>query len=205
MLGGFTNFGCPLHLLYELGRHREIKDLVLISEDLGYGGLPYPQGPTVLLLNGQIKKCITSFLGNHPVANDLILNHKVEIELIPQGTLAEKIRAGGAGIGGFYTATGIGTVVEQKKETRIINGKKYLLEFPLRADVALVKAYKSDLYGNAVFKYSSENFNTIMATAADFVILEVEKLVDVGEIEPDQVKLPGLFVDCIVQKEGAIF
>lgn len=205
MVGGFTNFGCPLHLMYELGEHPEIKELTLVSEDLGWGGLPYQQGPTGLMVNGQVKKCITSFIGSHPEANDLIFKQQMEVELVPQGTLAERIRAAGAGIGGFYTPTGVGTVVEEGKETKTIDGRKYLLELPLHANVALVKAYKADRMGNAVFKYTAANFNPVMAMAADTVILEVEEVVEVGEMDPEQVQLPGIFVDYIVEKKGAMF
>ena len=205
MIGGFTNFGCPLHLLYELAKRPQVKELTLVSEDLGYGGLPYLQGPGRLFANNQVKKCITSFIGANPDAVGRIFNKEIELELVPQGTLAERIRIGGAGIGGFYTPTGVGTVAEEGKETKVIDGKKYLLELPLRANVALVKAYKADRQGNAVFKYTAANFNTVMATAADLVILEVEKIVEMGEIEPDQVQLPGIFIDQIVLAEEAIF
>lgn len=205
MIGGFTNFGCPLHLLYELAKRPQVKGLTLVSEDLGYGGLPYLQGPGRLFANNQVKKCITSFIGANPDAVGRIFNKEIELELVPQGTLAERIRIGGAGIGGFYTPTGVGTVAEEGKETKVIDGKKYLLELPLRANVALVKAYKADRQGNAVFKYTAANFNTVMATAADLVILEVEKIVEMGEIEPDQVQLPGIFIDQIVLAEEAIF
>lgn len=205
MVGGFTNFGCPLHLLYALGEQPETKELTLVSEDLGWGGLPYLQGPTGLMVNGQVKKCITSFIGSHPEANELIFSHKMEVELVPQGTLVERIRAAGAGIGGFYTPTGVGTVVEEGKETKIIDGKKYLLELPLHANVALVKAYKADRMGNAIFKYTAANFNPTMAMAADIVILEVEEVVEVGGIDPERVQLPGIFVDYVVEKKGAMF
>lgn len=205
MVGGFTNYGCPLHLLYELATRPEINDLTLISEDLGYGGLPYLQGPGRLFENKQVSKNITSFIGNNPVANQRILNKELNVELVPQGTLTERIRAGGAGIGGFYTKTGVGTVVEEGKETKVIDGVKYLLELPLRANVALVKAYKADRLGNAIFKYTAANFNTVMATAADLVILEVEELLEIGELEPDRVQLPGVFIDYVVVAGGAIF
>ena len=123
---------------------------------------------------------------------------------MPQGTLAERLRAAGVGLGGFYTPTGVGTEVEEGKECRVIDGKKYIFEKPLRGDVALIKAYKADKMANAIFKLTANNFNTVMAMAADTVILEVEKLVDVGEIEPDPVHLPGIFVDRIVVEEGAM-
>lgn len=205
LLGGFTNSGCPLHLLYELADRPEINDLTIVSEDLGYGGLPYKQGPGRLFANNQIKKSIASFVGGNPDVNDLIYSNKLELELVPQGTLAERLRAGGAGIGGFYTPTGVGTIVEEGKEVKEINGKKYLLELPLRGNVALVKAYMADTMGNAIYKYTADNFNTVMATAADIVILEVEKLVNPSEIPPDSVKLPGIFIDYVVLAEEAIF
>ena len=198
MIGGFTNFGCPLNLIYKLAEHPEIKDLTVISEDMGYGGLPYKQAQGALLANGQLKEIVVSFLGRNKDANDAVLNGNLKLTLVPQGTLAERIRAGGAGIGGFYTPTGVGTVVEEGKETRVINGKKYLLELPLRADVALVKARLADKMGNAIFRYTAANFNPAMAMAADVIILETEELVECGEIEPDRVQLPGIFVDHVV-------
>ena len=196
MIGGFTNFGCPLHLMYELAK-RKVNDLTVISEDLGYGGESYLQGQGQLLANGQVKEAMVSFVGRYPIVNELIQKGVLKLTLIPQGTLAERIRAGGAGIGGFYTPTGEGTEVEKGKETKIIQGKKYLLELPLRADVALIKAHTADKMGNAVFKYTARNFNPLMAMAADIVILEVENLVENGVLEPDRVHLPGIFVDYI--------
>lgn len=198
MIGGFTNYGCPLNLVYELAKHPEIKELTIISEDMGYGGLPYKQAQGALVANGQVKEIIVSFIGGNKDVNNALINNELKATLVPQGTLAERIRAGGAGLGGFYTPTGVGTVVEQGKETKVINGKKYLLELPLRANVAFIKARRADKMGNAVFRYTGANFNTVMATAADIVILETEELVECGEIEPDQVQLPGIFVDYIV-------
>lgn len=205
MIGGFTNFGCPLNLIYELAKHPEINDLTIISEDMGYGGLQYKQAQGALLANKQIKEIIVSFIGSNKDVNEAVLNNEIKVSLVPQGTLAERIRAAGAGIGGFYTPTGVGTVVEDGKETKIIDGKKYLLELPLRADVAFIKAHTADRMGNAVFRYTSANFNPVMATAADIVILETEHLVDCGEIEPDKVQLPGVFVDYVVNSEGVTF
>lgn len=198
MVGGFTNFGCPLHLLYELAARPQVRDLTIISEDLGYGGLPYRQAQGALLANGQMKEAMVSFIGSNPDVNEKVLSGELKLTLIPQGTLAERIRAGGAGIGGFYTPTGVGTVVEEGKETKFINGKKYLLELPLRANVALIKAQVADTMGNAVFRYTAANFNPLMAMAADLVILEAEQVVQPGEIEPDRVQLPGVFVDRVV-------
>ena len=200
-VGGFTNYGAPMNLLYELANHPEINHLATISEDFHYGGLPWKQGFMGMLENNQIDEIIVSFFGNKE-AQKKVDSGEVKLTLIPQGTLAERLRAAGAGLGGFYTPTGVGTVVEEEgKETKVINGKKYLLELPLKPNVALVKAYKADRMGNAVFAYTAQNFNTAMATAADIVILECEKLVENGEIVPDQVQLPGVFVDYVVHCE----
>ena len=199
-VGGFGNVGGPMNLLYELAEHPEINHLTTISEDFQMSEVPYNQGFTGLLMNGQIDEIVVSFFG-HKKAQAKVDAGEVKLTLIPQGTLAERLRAAGAGLGGFYTPTGVGTVVEEGKETKVINGKKYLLELPLKANVALVKAYKADRMGNAVFAYTAQNFNTAMATAADIVILECEKLVEPGEIVPDQVQLPGVFVDYVVHCE----
>lgn len=198
LLGGFNICGCPTNLLYALADRREIRDLTIVSEDFGSSGLSFVQGPETLFVNGQLKKIIVSFLGNHKSAELAIAEGRLEAEFVPQGTLAERLRAAGSGIGGFYTRTGVGTEVEQGKETKIIDGVKYLLEKPLRGNVALVKAYCADRYGNAMFRYTSSNFNICMAMAADCVILETEELVEPGEIPPDRVMLPGVFVDHIV-------
>lgn len=203
-LGGFGNVGAPMHLLYELAKHPEINELTIVSEDLHYGDLPFVQGPEVLLRTNQLKKVSVSFIGSHKPFENAINDGRLELEFIPQGTLAERIRAAGMGLGGFYTPTGVGTEVELGKETKVIDGKKFILETPLHGNVALVKAYKADRYGNAVFKLTAQNFNTVMAMAADIVILEVEKLVEVGEIEPDSVQLPGIFVDQVVVEEGVM-
>jgi len=204
-VGGFTNYGAPMNLLYELANHPEINHLATISEDFHYGGLPWKQGFMGMLENNQIDEIIVSFFGNKE-AQKKVDSGEVKLTLIPQGTLAERLRAAGAGLGGFYTPTGVGTVVEEEgKETKVINGKKYLLELPLKPNVALVKAHKADRMGNAVFAYTGQNFNTCMATAADIVILECEKLVENGEIVPDQVQLPGVFVDYVVHCEEVRF
>lgn len=205
MLGGFTHSGCPLHLLYELASHPEVNNLTLISEDMGYGLTSYPQGQEKLVFSGQVKKLIVSYLGKNKKINEAVANKELELQLVPQGTLIERIRAGGAGIGGFYTPTGAGTIVEEGKETKIIDGKKYLLELGLRANVAFVKAQVADRMGNAVFRYSTRNFNIAMATAADIVILEAEQVLECGEIEPDLVGLPGVFVDHVVLADKAVF
>ena len=203
-VGGFGNVGGPMNLLYELEKHPEINHLTTISEDFQMSETPYNQGFTGLLMNGQIDEIVVSFFG-HKKAQAKVDAGEVKLTLIPQGTLAERLRAAGAGLGGFYTPTGVGTVVEEGKETKVINGRKYLLELPLKTNVAIVKAYMADRMGNAVFAYTGQNFNTCMATSADIVILECEKLVENGEIVPDQVQLPGVFVDYVVPCEEVRF
>ena len=202
LVSGFSDVGCPFSLLRGLTERKDLNRLTLVSEDLGCSGLQYDQGPEMLIKNGQIRKLIVSYLGTHDYTQDKILNGELEVELVPQGTLAERLRAAGSGLGGFFTPTGYGTEVAEGKETRIIDGKGYLFEKPLNGDVALIKAYKADYYGNAVFRYTARNFNDCMAMAGKRVILEVEKLLMPGEIEPDEVQLPGVFVDYVVVEEG---
>lgn len=200
MVGGFGISGAALTLVREIAR-RGYKDLTTISEDVSFALGALIQAPP-LIKNRQIKKMIVTFLGSDKNIHEQINGGDLEIELVPQGTMAERIRIGGSGIGGFYTPTGVGTVVEDGKEKKTINGRDYILELPLRADVALIKAYKADRMGNLTFRYSARNFNPLMATAADTVIVEAEEIVEAGEIEPDQVHLPGVFVDYVVQSEG---
>lgn len=201
MVGGFGIQGCALSLLRELAR-RPIYELTTISEDAGFVFGAIDQAVPALLEKGQIKKLCLSFLGGNQTAHAQINAGKLELDLIPQGTLAERIRIAGAGIGGFYTPTGVGTVVAEGKEKKTIDGKEYLLELPLRANVAFIKAYQADRMGNATFKYAAMNFNPLMAMAADITIVEAEKIVEPGEIEPDHVHLPGVFVDHVVCSEG---
>jgi acetate CoA/acetoacetate CoA-transferase alpha subunit len=145
-----------------------------------------------------VKKIIASHIGTNPETGRQMIAGETVVELVPQGTLAERIRAGGAGLGGILTPTGLGTVVEEGKEKLLVNGKEYLLELPLRADIALLKAYKADKAGNLIYRQSARNFNPIMALAADLVIVEVEEVVEVGEIKPDEVMTPGILVDKVV-------
>lgn len=204
MIGGFANNGAPLHLIYALADRKDLSDLTVICEGFGYDCEP-PVQQGRMLAAGQIKEIVVSFLGGNKSVADAVNGGSVKLTLVPQGTLAERIRAGGAGIGGFYTRTGVGTVVEEGKESKIINGVKYILEYPLRANVAIIKCYMADRNGNAVFRYTAQNFNTVMATAADYVILECEKLVENGALEPDAIHLPGVFVDAIVEKSEVLF
>ena len=200
MIGGFACCGTPLNLLAELEK-RDVRHLTTISEDFHNGVKRFDLGLTPLLKKNMIDEIIVSFFG-HREAQEKIDAGLIKLTLIPQGTLAERIRAGGAGLGGFFTPVGVGTIVEEGKEKRVINGKEYLLELPLRANVALLKCHTADPLGNAVFAYTARNFNCVMATAADIVILECENLVNPGEIAPDAVHLPGIFVDYVVHCGG---
>ena len=172
-----------------------VRNLTIISNNCGNQG----QGLAVLLQHGQVAQVICSFVGGNPDLAEQFLAGRVKVELVPQGTFAERIRAGGAGIAGFYTPAGVGTVVAEGKEVREIDGRRYLLERPLRADLAIVRAAVADRYGNLRFYKTARNFNPIMATAADVTVVEADRLVPKGTIDPDDVHLPGLFVKRIVE------
>jgi len=194
MVGGFLNVGAPLKLLeaiYEKGT----KDLTVISNDTSF----VDKGVGKLLANNQIKKVIGSYIGSNPETGKRMNDGRLEVELVPQGTFAERIRCGGAGLGGVLTPTGVGTIVEEGKEILEVNGKKYLLELPLKADIALIKAYKADTFGNLVYRGTARNFNPLMAMAADLVIVEAEEIVEVGALNPEEIVTPGIFVDKIIQ------
>ena len=171
------------------------RELTIISNNCGNQG----QGLAVLLQNRQVRKVICSFIGGNPDLAEQYLAKQIEVELSPQGTFAERIRAGGAGIGGFFTPTGVGTVVAEGKEVRELDGRLQVFERPLRADLAIVRAAVGDRFGNLRFYRTSRNFNPLMAMAADVTVAEVDRLVDVGTIDPDDVHLPGLFVKRIVE------
>ncbi|MCI1654175.1 MAG: CoA transferase subunit A [Lachnospiraceae bacterium] len=198
MIGGFAQTGSPRHLIRELSR-KNVKNLHTISDDLGVADHGFEETICRLIDNDQICDAKCCFIGQNPQASKLYMEGKLPIEFIPMGTFIERIRCGGNGLGGFLTKTGVGTLVEEGKTTITIDGEKYLIERPIHADVALVKAYIADTMGNAIFKYTAQNHNGIMATAADTVILEAEKVVDAGELEPDQIQLPGIFVDYVVE------
>lgn len=199
MAGGFGMTGNPVHLLHALAE-RGVKNLTIISNNVGEPGL----GGGRLLRNGQLKKAIGSFFTSNPEAARAAQNREIEIELIPQGSLAEAIRAGGAGLGGFYTPTGHGTSLTQNQEARIINGQAYVFVPALRADFAFIRAYRADTAGNLVYRMTERNFNPLMATAATVVIAEVEEIVPVGTLAPDEIVTPGSFVDYLVQAHTSL-
>lgn len=194
MSGGFGLCGNPENLILAL-REKEIRDLVVISNNCGTDH----DGLGVLLQNRQIRKMISSYVGENKNFEQQFLSGELEVELNPQGTLAERIRAGGAGIPAFFTPTGFGTVVADGKETREFDGKMYVLETALQADYALVKAQKGDRHGNLVFNKTARNFNPMMAMAGKITIAEVEELVEPGELHPDEIHTPGIFVQRIIQ------
>jgi 3-oxoacid CoA-transferase subunit A len=196
MVSGFGLCGNPENLIAALHR-KGVKDLTLVSNNCGTTDL----GLGVLLKAKQIRKIVASYVGENKEFERQYLDGELEVELVPQGTLAERIRAGGAGIGGFYTATGVGTKVAEGKETRVIAGREYLLELPLRADFALVYATKADRWGNLVFRKTTRNFGPMMCAAAKVTIVEAPQVVAAGEIDPDLVHTPGIYVQRVVRGE----
>jgi 3-oxoacid CoA-transferase subunit A len=197
MMGGFGLCGIPENLIAAL-HERGTKGLIVISNNAGVDDF----GIGILLRARQVRKMISTYVGENKEFERQFLTGELDVELVPQGTFAERIRAGGAGIGGFFTPTGYGTLVADGKETRTIDGKPYVLERPLRADFAFVKAWKGDSLGNLVYRRTARNFNPVMATAAAVTIAEVEHLVEPGAIDPDHVITPGIFVKHILQGEN---
>jgi 3-oxoacid CoA-transferase subunit A len=196
MLGGFGLCGIPENLIAALVR-KGVKGLHTISNNMGIDGA----GMGLLLEAGMIASHIGSYVGENKLLESLVIAGKLEVTLVPQGTLAERIRAGGAGIPAFYTPTGVGTMVAEGKEVREFDGRPYLLERGLTADFALIKAWRGDRMGNLLYRKSARNFNPMMATAAKITIAEVEELVEPGQIEPDTVMTPGIYVQRILQGE----
>jgi len=196
MVGGFGLCGMPENLIRALQR-RGTKNLTTISNNVGVDGL----GMGLLLANGQIVRHIGTYVGENKLLEQMVINHQIDLQLIPQGTFSERMRAAGAGIAAFYTPTGYGTVVAEGKETREFDGRPYVLEHALKADFAFVKAWKGDKWGNLVYRKTARNFNPMMATAAKVAIAEVEELVEVGELDPDMVHTPSVFVKRIFQGE----
>jgi 3-oxoacid CoA-transferase subunit A len=195
--GGFGLSGNPENCIRELAR-RKVGGLTIVSNNCG----TTEKGLGVLLAQGQVKKMISSYVGENKVFEKQFLSGELEVELCPQGTLAERIRAGGAGIEAFFTPTGYGTKVAEGKETRDINGKRCVLEHAIRGDFAIVKAWKGDAWGNLVFRMTSRNFNPLCAMAGGITIAEVEELVPVGSLDPDLIHLPSIYVQRIFQGTG---
>ena len=192
-VGGFGLCGIPESLIAAL-KQTGVKNLTCISNNAGVDGF----GLGLLLESKQIKKMIASYVGENKEFERQFLSGELEVELTPQGTLAEKLRAGGAGIPAFFTATGVGTLIAEGKEEREFNGKPYILENSLTADIALVKAYKADTAGNLIFRKTAQNFNPVCAMAGKVCIVEVEEIVEIGALDPDQIHLPGIYVNRIV-------
>jgi 3-oxoacid CoA-transferase subunit A len=198
MVGGFGLCGMPENLIRALA-HKGVKNLHTISNNVGVDGL----GMGLLLANGQITHHIGTYVGENRLLEQMVLNGTVHLDLVPQGTFSERIRAGGAGIPAFFTPTGVGTVVAEGKEIREFDGRPYLMERALHADFAFVKAWKGDKWGNLVYRKTARNFNPMMATAAKITIAEVEHLVEPGELDPDLIHTPSVYVQRIFQ--GKLF
>jgi 3-oxoacid CoA-transferase subunit A len=196
MVGGFGLCGVPENLIRALVR-KGVKNLTTISNNAGVDG----QGMGLLLSAGQIRRHIGTYVGENKLLEQMVLQGKIQLDLVPQGTFSERIRAGGAGIPAFFTPTGVGTMVAENKETREFDGRIYVMEHALKADFALVKAWKGDKWGNLVYRKTARNFNPMMATAARVTIAEVEQLVEVGELEADRVHTPSVFIKRIFQGE----
>jgi 3-oxoacid CoA-transferase subunit A len=194
MSGGFGLCGNPENLIAAIHR-KGVKNLTIISNNCG----TTDKGLGILLQSRQVKKMIGSYVGENKELEKQYLSGDLEMELNPQGTLAERIRAGGAGLGGFFTPTGAGTQIAEGKESRFIDGREYIFEKPLRADFAIIRAWKGDHWGNLIFRKTARNFGPVMATAARVTIAEVEHLVPVGELDPDQIHLPSVYVKRIFQ------
>jgi 3-oxoacid CoA-transferase subunit A len=194
LMGGFGLCGVPENLVAAV-RRKGTKSLTIVSNNAGVDDF----GIGLLLQNRQVKKMISTYVGENKLFEKLVLSGELEVELNPQGTFSERLRAGGAGVPAFYTPTGVGTMIAEGKETREFDGRQYVLERGLRGDFAFVKAWKGDRWGNLIYRKTARNFNPMMATAADYVIAEVEELVELGELEADSVHTPGIFVDTIFE------
>ncbi len=197
MIGGFLAVGTPEAIIDALVK-KGVKDLTIIANDTGFPD----RGIGKLIVNKQVKKTIASHIGTNKETGNQMNSGEMEVELSPQGTLAEKIRCGGAGLGGFLTPTGLGTIVQDGKEVITVDGQEYILEKPLKADVALLFGSKVDKKGNVYYNQATRNFNPLIATAADTVIVQAEELVEVGDIDPNVVMTPYIFVDYIVKGEN---
>lgn len=196
MVGGFGLVGAPLTLIDALVEHSDATDLTVVSNNIGEPG----RGLGKLLRQGRIRRGISSYFTSNPEAVAAVNAGEIEATLLPQGTFAEAIRAGGAGVGGFFTRVGAGTLLAEGKEERVIDGVPHVLEPPLRADVALVYAARADSLGNLWYRHTARNFNPLMATAARVTIAEAGEIVDVGELEPESIHTPHLYVDVLVER-----
>jgi 3-oxoacid CoA-transferase subunit A len=194
LVGGFGLCGIPENLIAAVAR-KGIRNLTTISNNAGVDAF----GLGILLQNRQVHKHVGTYVGENKLFEDLVLSGELELELLPQGTFAERIRAGGAGIPAFFTPTGVGTVVAEGKETREFDGRTYVMERWIKGDFAFVKAWKGDTWGNLVFRKTARNFNPMIATAAKVTIAEVEELVEVGQLDPDSIHVPSIFVKRIFQ------
>lgn len=200
MVGGFNYGGIPYTLVDAL-LEQGTGELTMIANDTAYADV----GHGKLVSQGRCKKVIASHVGLNKKTGELYHSGQMELELFPQGTFVEKIRAAGYGLGGFLTPTGVGTVVEEGKQVLEVNGRKYILELPMKADVALIRAYKADRMGNLIYRGTNRNFNPAMAAAADIVIAEVDSVVDVGELAPDAIVTPGILINLLVVKGGSYY
>src|SRR6266852_1387883 len=197
LIGGFGLCGIPENLI-DAVRRKGTKNLTIVSNNAGADDF----GIGLLLQKRQVKKMISTYVGENKLFEQLVLSGELQVELNPQGTFAERLRAGGAGIPAFYTPTGYGTMIAEGKEARDFGGRMCVLERSLRGDFAFVKAWKGDRWGNLIYRKTARNFNPMMATAADYVIAEVEELVDLGQLDPNQIHTPGIFVDAILQGQN---
>ncbi len=197
LIGGFGLCGIPENLI-DAVRRKGTKNLTIVSNNAGADDF----GIGLLLQKRQVKKMISTYVGENKLFEQLVLSGELQVELNPQGTFAERLRAGGAGIPAFYTPTGFGTMIAEGKEARDFGGHMCVLERSLRGDFAFVKAWKGDRWGNLIYRKTARNFNPMMATAADYVIAEVEELVDLGQLDPNQIHTPGIFVDAILQGQN---
>ena len=193
MIGGFLEVGAPDNLI-DIVHKEGITNLTLVANDTGFPDKKIGS----LIVENRVKKVIASHVGTNSETGRQMNEEEIEVELVPQGTLAERIRCQGAGLGGILTPTGVGTVVEEGKDKIEVDGEEYLLEKPIKADIALLKAWKADEKGNLIYRYAARNFNPLMAMAADMVIVEAEEIVPAGELDANQIMTPGIFVDYVV-------
>ncbi|MFV9286006.1 acetate CoA-transferase subunit alpha [Citrobacter freundii] len=193
MVGGFMGVGTPPRLVEAL-LESGVRDLTLIANDTAF----VDTGIGPLIVNGRVSKVIASHIGTNPETGRRMIAGEMDVQLVPQGTMIEQIRCGGAGLGGFLTPTGVGTVVEDGKQTMTLEGKTWLLERPLRADLALIRAHRADMLGNLTYQLSARNFNPLIALAADITLVEPDEMVETGELQPDQIVTPGAVIDHIV-------